>query len=120
MKDHELEILLTEHGKTLNLKQKAFETLERIFFENSKDNDFLCGFDRNEIKTIFDRFEYQIEKRQGVSFISTRIGLYVECPDKVWVDHMEQIGYYELQTDFKGELLDDWFVIEKQKHLKDI
>ena len=65
MKDHELEILLTEKEKTFDLKKTAFES-------------------------------------------------------QSWLDNLEPIGYYELETNLNGEVLDDWFVIEKEKYLKDI
>ena len=118
MTDHELEILLTEKAKTFDLKKTAFETLNLIFLEHSDDKDFLCGFEQNEIKQVFDCFEYYIDRRHGDSIIRTRIGLYVESQN--WLDNLEPIGYYELETNLNGEVLDDWFVIEKEKYLKDI
>lgn len=118
MTDQELEIIFTEKCKTLDIKKSAFDTLEQIFKDNSTDKDFLCGFEQNEIRTIFDRFEYQIDRRLGGSIIRTRIGLYVESEN--WLDNLESIGYYELDTNLNGEVVDDWFVIEKEKYLKDI
>jgi hypothetical protein len=115
MTDQELEILLIERCKTLDLAKTAFDTLEQILKDNSNDKDFLGGFKLNEIKAIFDRFEYQIVRRHGGSIIRTRIGLYVEDKDQVSLDKMKPIGYYELETDLKGEIVDDWFVIEKGK-----
>ena len=113
MTDQELELILSERGKTLDLKQKAFNNLDKIFIDNSSDKDFLCGFEQNEIKAIFDRLEYQIERRLGDAIIRTRIGIYVE--NQNWLGNLEQIGYYELETNLNGEVLDDWFVIEKEK-----
>jgi hypothetical protein len=118
MTDQELEILLIEKCKTLDLKKTAFENLEQIFKNNSNDKDFLCGFERNEIRTLFDRFEYQIVRRYGGTIIRTRIGLYIE--NKGCVANLEPIGYYELETGLNGEALDDWFVIEKVKYLRNI
>ncbi|OQA99777.1 MAG: hypothetical protein BWY22_00216 [Bacteroidetes bacterium ADurb.Bin217] len=118
MKDHELEILLTERVKTLDLKKTAFDSLTKIFSDNSDDKNFLCGFIQDEIITKFDGFEYRIDRRHGVSIITTRIGLYVE--NQKWLDNLEPIGYYELESNLNGELVDDWFVIEKEKYLKDI
>lgn len=120
MTDKDLELLLAERCKTFNLKQTALNSLQQIFEDNSNDRDFLCGFERNEIKTLFDRFEYQIDRRNRSAVIRTRIGLYVEDRDNVWFDSIEAIGYYELETDLNGEILDDWFVIEKKKYIKDI
>ncbi|OOV19076.1 hypothetical protein [Flavobacterium sp. LM4] len=118
MTEQELEILLSERCKTLDLKRKAFESLDDIFTENSNDKDFLGGFERTEIKPIFDGFKYQTDRRHGSTIIRTRIGLYVE--NQNWLENIEQIGYYEFETDLYGEVLDDWFVIEEEKFLKDI
>lgn len=120
MTDKELEILLTENCNKVDLKQLAFSSLEQIFTQNTSDKTFLCGFERNEIRTIFDGFKYLIDRRHGSPIIRTRIGLYVEDKDRVWLDNIELIGYYELETDLNGQIVDDWFVIEKEKYLKDI
>jgi hypothetical protein len=117
MTDKEIEILLSERVKTFDLKQKAFNN-EKIFLDNSGDKNFLCGFEQNEIRAIFDRFEYLIENRNGDAIIRTRIGLYVE--NQNWLENLERIGYYELETNLNGEVSDDWFVIEKDKYLKDV
>ncbi len=111
MTDQELEFLLTERCNSLDLKKIAFNALEKIFNENSSDKHFFEGFKKNKIKPIFDRFEYQIDRQQGVSIIRTRIGLYIEDKEKVWSNNLEPIDYYTLDTDFNGTELDDWFVI---------
>ncbi|RAR48397.1 hypothetical protein [Flavobacterium lacus] len=118
MTDQELEILLTERVKTFDLKKTAFDTLDKILSDNSDDKDFLCGFEQNEIKPVFDKFEYHIDRRHGGSIIRTRIGLYVESQN--WLDNLEPIGYYELEANLNGKVVDDWFVIEKEKYLKDL
>ena len=118
MNEQELELLLSERCKTFDLKRKAFESLEEILTENSNDKDFLGGFERTEIKVLFDGFKYQIDRRHGGSIIRTRIGLYVESLN--WLEKIQQIGFYELETDLSGEILDDWFIIEEEKFLKDI
>ena len=115
MKGEELEKLLIERCKTFNLKQTAFNYLEQLFLDNDKESNFLCGFNRDEIKTIFDRFEFQISRRHGSNMIRTRIGLYIENNDKTWADELKPIGFYELETNFDGIVLDDWFVLEKEK-----
>jgi hypothetical protein len=120
MTDQELEILLTEKCKALDLTKTAFDNLEQIFKDNSNDKDFFGGYEINEIKTTFERFGYQINRLTSNAIIKTRIGLYVEDKNQLWLDNKEPIGYYELDTDFNGEIVDDWFVIEKEKYLKDI
>jgi hypothetical protein len=118
MTDQELEILLTERVKTFDLKKTAYDTLNKILSDNSDDMDFLCGFEQNEINAVFDRYEFHIDRRHGGSIIRTRIGLYVESQN--WLDNLEPIGYYELETNLNGDVVDDWFVIEKEKYLKDV
>lgn len=118
MTDQELELLLKERVKSFDLKKTAFNTLDKIFADNSDNADFLGGFKQEEIISKFDGFIYHIDRRNGASIIRTKIGLYVENQD--WNESLEGIGYYELETDLKGEILDDWFVIEKEKYLKDI
>jgi hypothetical protein len=117
MTDQELDILLTERCRTLDLTKTAMDNLEQLFKDNYGDKDFLGGFEQNEIKAIFDRFEYQIDRRLGGSIIKTRIGLYIEDTDQIGLDIIRPIGYYALDTDFSGVVLDDWFVIEKEKFL---
>lgn len=117
MTDQQLEVLLTERCKNLNLTKTAFESLEQILKDNENDKNFLEGFKQNEIKKIFDRFEYQIERRHGGSIIKTRVGLYIEDTDHIWLDNLIPIGYYELDTDFNGLVLNDWFVINKEENI---
>ncbi|MBD3904517.1 hypothetical protein NAL32_07795 [Chryseobacterium sp. Ch-15] len=117
MTDQQLELLLTERCRNLNLIKSAFESLENILKDNESNKDILEGFEQNEIKSIFDRFEYQIERRHGGSIIKTRIGLYVEDTDQIWLENLRPIGYYELETDFSGLILDDWFVINKKENI---
>ncbi|KFF09790.1 hypothetical protein IW15_22305 [Chryseobacterium soli] len=118
MTDQELEVLLTERVEMFDLKKTAFITLNKIFSDNSENKDFFNGFIQDEIITKFDGFEYLIDRRHRDSIIRTKIGLYVESQD--WLDNIEPIGYYELETNLNGDVIDDWFVIEKEKYLKDI
>jgi hypothetical protein len=115
MRDQDLETVLTDKCKALNVKQRAFDNLQKIFLENHVDKDFLCGFDQNQIRTIFDRFEFHFDRRHGQAFLKTRIGLYIES-NTTWLDNIKPIGYYELDTDLNGQPVDDWFVIDKQKY----
>lgn len=115
MTDQEIENLLIEQVKTLDLKKVALDTFNQIFTD---EKTYLGGFSQDEIISKFDCFKYYIDRRYGNSMIRTRIGLYVE--NKVYVEDLELIGYYELETNLNGEVLDDWFVIEQEKYLKDV
>lgn len=118
MTAQELEIILKEQVKIFDLKKKAFDMLDKLLLEHSEDKDFTGGFTKDEITARFDGYEYRIEKPHEGSTISTSIGLYVENP--IWRDGLERIGYYALDANLKGEILDDWYVIEKEKYVKDI
>lgn len=120
MDTRELDKELTEHCNRLKLKEQAFENLNKILLNEDNEEDFLCGFKKSEITPVFERFEYRVENHQSDSVIITRIGLCVEDQKNLWIDGKELIGYYLLETDFDGEVLDDWFVITAEKYLKDI
>lgn len=120
MTSEELEILLANRCKSLDLKQKAFDVLEMIFSEND-EGEFWRGFSKSEIQRIFHSHAYVVDRKYDASsIIRTRIGLYVNDEDNLWVDGHEPIGYYELDADFDGNIVDDWLIIEKEKHLKNI
>ena len=122
MKGLELKKLLLEKSKSLHLKQQAIESLEEILnkHSDSEDEDIFYGYQKSEIKYDLNAIQYNVEKKHQGAIIRTRIGLYVEDLDQIWIDRLEPIGYYELETSFDGEILDDYFVIEKQKYIKDI
>jgi hypothetical protein len=119
MTNEGLEILLADRCKSLDLKQKAFDVLEKIFSDND-EGEFWNGFSKSEIKRIFHSHTYVIDRKYSASIIRTRIGLYINDEDNLWVEGHEPIGYYELDTDFNGEVIDDWMVIEKEKYITDI
>ena len=118
MTDQELEALLVERVKIFDLKKIAFESLENILLENLHNKDFIGGFDQSEIIIAFDGFDYKIDRRYSGSIIRAKIGLYVES--LCYLDNKEPIGYYELETNLNGEIVDDWFIIEKKKYSEDI
>lgn len=108
MNAQELEAILTEKVKTFDLEKKAFETLHQILSEDPEE--LIGGFVRHEITLLFDGYQFLIQKRYSDPIIRTRIGLYVE--NKMFLDNVEPIGYYDLETDLNGEILDDWLVID--------
>ncbi|MFM2394274.1 MAG: hypothetical protein RLZZ546_2256 [Bacteroidota bacterium] len=118
MTENQLEILLSDRAKALDFKKTAFANLKEILIKHAENNDLLCGFKQSEIKAVFDRFEYHVDKRNAAPSIITRIGIYVE--NSKWLDNLEPIGYYEFETNLIGEIVDDWFIIKKEKYLKDI
>ncbi len=116
MTAQELETLLIERVKTFDLKKIAFDTLHKILSEDPEE--LIGGFEPGEITFLFDGYQYLIEQRYSEPVIRARIGLYVE--NEIYLKNLEPIGYYDLEIDFDGEIVDDCFVIEKEKYLKDI
>lgn len=116
MTAQELETLLTERVNTFDLKKEAFDTLHQILSEDP--DELIGGFARHEITFLFDGYRFLIDNRYSGPIMRARIGMYVE--NDIFLDHLELIGYYELEAGLDGEILDDWFVIEEEKYLKDI
>ncbi|MEF9477239.1 hypothetical protein OWR28_05420 [Chryseobacterium sp. 1B4] len=116
MTAQELELLLTDRARTSDLRQKAFDTLHKILSEDP--DELIGGFAPGEITFLFDGYQYLTEQRYSEPIIRARIGIYVE--NDMYLGNSEPIGYYDLEMDFDGEIVDDWFVIEKEKYLKDI
>ena len=116
MTAQELETLLTERVQKFDLKKIAFDSLHQILSETPEE--LIGGFEPHEITYQFDGYKYLIDNRDHDPIIRTSIGFYVK--NDIYHDNLEPIGYYELDTNWNGEVVDDWFVIEKEKYLKDI
>ncbi|WP_300688769.1 hypothetical protein [Chryseobacterium sp.] len=116
MKAQELDTFLTKRVHVFDLKKKAFETLHEILSENPEEA--LGGFTPSEVTLLFDGYQYLIDMRYSDPIIRARIGLYVE--NELFLDHLQPIGYYDLEADLDGEIVDDSLIIEQEKYLKDI
>lgn len=116
MTAQELKTLLTERVKTFDLEKKAFDTLHKILSKDSEE--LIGGFALHEITLLFDGYQYLIEQRYSEPIIRARIGLYVE--NDIYLENLEPIGYYDLEMDLDGEIVDDSLMIEREKYLKDI
>jgi hypothetical protein len=96
------------------LKEKTFESFEELFSKNiEEDNNFLNGYEKRELHPVFDGHEFNIQHSFFPSTIDTKVSLYLS-------DSLIPVGYYKLQADFNGEIVDDFFVIEREKHLDSI
>jgi hypothetical protein len=105
---------LTNICNKFKLKEKTFESFEGLFHKNcEEEDDFLNGFNRDEINPVFDGYEFNLQHSFLPSTIDTRISLYIS-------ESLIPIGYYKLQVDFNGEIVDDFFSIEKEKHIGSI
>jgi hypothetical protein len=117
--EQNLEQKLVEICKKFKLKEKAFEILEKIISDGLKNDErFLNGYNRAEVSLVFDEYSYTIQKKYLESTIDTRIGLYIF--NDIFLDNLEPIGYYVLEASFSGELVDDVFILEKEKLIDDV
>ncbi|WP_313003775.1 hypothetical protein [Chryseobacterium gleum] len=116
MTAQELQTLLTERAEKFHIKNEAFHTLQKILSEDPEE--LIGGFARHEITFVFEGYQYLIEQQYREPIIRARISLCVQ--NEIYLNNLEPIGYYDLEMDFDGEIVDDWFVVEKEKYLKDI
>ncbi|MGE4513219.1 MAG: hypothetical protein AB7E26_05305 [Chryseobacterium sp.] len=99
----DLQLYLAEICEKFNLKQRAFNGLEEIFQNNL--NEDLDEYDLNKIHMVFDGYEFKILHSFFPPTIDTKISLYIN-------ESVLPIGYYKLQTNLKGETIDDFFFLE--------
>lgn len=110
---------LAEICKKHNLKEKAFDSFEKLFHrENENDSDFLRGYKKEEMKIFFGGHQFNIHHHFCTSTIDTKI-IFYDSSD-VEAGYWDPVGYYVLEADFKGEITDDYFVIEKEKQIDGI
>ena len=82
-----------------------------------EDDSGLGGFNIKEIKLDFVKHELIFEHFFfHTPYIKTEIGLYKKEPDESYMRDHELIGYYQLDTDLKGEHFDDWLIIDEEKN----
>ena len=107
-------------AENLGLKEKAL-SIVGVSLDNSIEADlaigadFLNGMEKAEIIFQFDRYELHVGREKMTDVIRTRIGLYLKDEKDTWVNNLEPIGFYELETDLNGVILDDYLRIEKEK-----
>lgn len=106
MNAQELQTLLTERAEKFHLKNEAFHMLQKILSEDPEE--LIGGFARHEITFVFEGYQYLIEQQYREPVIRARISLCVE--NDMYLRNSEPIGYYDLEMDFDGEIVDDWFV----------
>ena len=107
MTNQELEIFLISKCESLDLKTKAFKSLENVFLTHTMEDLDLNAIDITRVKKVFEGFEFHIGTEQYLPIIRTRISLYYEKGED---KYSPKLAYYELETDFNGEILDDYFV----------
>ena len=117
MNPDEIKLYLNDFSNKHNLIEYAKESSTVSIKELIKDGgskelgtyaigDLVLAFDYQSF--IFNDY------LRKTPWIRTRIGIYVNDPDNNWVKGLKPIGYYELDTDVKGEHFDDWLIINEQ------
>ncbi|WP_295213543.1 hypothetical protein [uncultured Chryseobacterium sp.] len=100
---------LADFCEKFKLKEKTFKCFEEFYPINCEDENFLNGYEKSELKPVFDGHRFNIHHSFLPPTVDTRIDLYTE-------NSLVPVGYYTLQTDFDGEIVDDFFVIEGEKY----
>jgi len=100
MKNSELESIFIEKCEVLNLKENAFTFFENIFAQNSTTelNEIFGDLSRERICLKLKNYSFYIAENK--TSIKTRLSLQTLQND--------EIGWYEIETDFDGEFLDEF------------
>ncbi|QHT66572.1 hypothetical protein GXP67_07840 [Rhodocytophaga rosea] len=101
---------LIEFTRKHKLKEKALQSISEF------DINLFGGYQRSALKFEFERHELHVENDHKCAVIRTRIGIYIDDPKGIWYKRLEPIGYYELEVDLDGEVLDDYLIIDKNKN----
>ena len=88
----------------------------RTSMKNCANDGDLEGWSPDEIEIRFERcalvFDHGI---WSYPFVETKLGLYVRDPAGYLHDGLFPIGHYRLITLLDGTVIDDYFVLEKDK-----
>ncbi|GAB2532832.1 hypothetical protein [Rufibacter soli] len=115
MKLTDINTLLKEHSRVFDLANIAEEHCKRLLEEKTTDsqsewNEF--GLNNLIFRLIEQVFVFNHNLRP-TPHIRTRIGIYINDPDKIHFMDLEPVGYYQLDSAEDGEIIDDWIVYEK-------
>ncbi|KAA0127800.1 hypothetical protein FY557_11635 [Chryseobacterium sp. SN22] len=100
---------LADFCEKFKLKEKTFKCFEEFYSVNYENENFLNGYEKSELKPVFDGHRFNIQHSFFLPTVDTKISLYTE-------NSMVPVGYYILETDYNGEIVDDFFVIEVEKY----
>lgn len=104
---------LADFCEKFKLREKAFESFEELYLKNNEDDSCLSGYKKSELKPVFDGHRFNIRHSFLPPTVDTKISLYTE-------NTLVPVGYYILEADYNGEIVDDFFVIEKEKYVDSI
>lgn len=101
-----------------DLRRRAEASCRDWLNSAAADGD-LDGVDPADIQTVFERaalvFDHGV---LGYPFVETRFGLYVPDPAAGWFRGLRPVGHYRLITRIDGTVEDDYFVLNKQRHIE--
>lgn len=100
---------LADFCEKFKLKEKTFESFEEFYPTYCEDENFLNGYEKSELKPVFDGHRFNIQHSFFPPTVDTKISLYTE-------NSLVPVGYYIAEADFNGEIVDDFFVIEGEKY----
>jgi len=99
---------------SLRLKEKAFESLEKIKELYKESGEKIDGYKFDEFNFKYNRHELHILKESQYTSILARINIYHK-ENANDLENVLPIGYYDYGVDFNGNFLDDYFVLQKSK-----
>jgi hypothetical protein len=112
-----LETELRELIETFNLKESAFDALENIKMGHIKSGELIDGYSFTEFEFLFERFEIRIKTEDNISTIIAKINI-LESNSKIPNEKgKDVVGYYDYIVDFKGNFIDEFFVLKRIKTL---
>lgn len=101
---------LADFCEKFKLKEETFKSFEEFYPKYCEDESFLNGYEKSELKPVFDGHRFNnIQHSFFPPTIDTKISLYTE-------NALVPVGYYILEADYNGEIVDDFFVIEGEKY----
>ena len=101
---------------THDLRRQA-EASCRQCLRSSAEEGELGGLSLADVQVLFERCALVFD--HGVlsyPFVETRLGLYVPDPTGVYFRGLRPIGHYRLITLLDGTAVDDYFVLDEQRH----
>lgn len=102
-------------AESQQLRQQAEDGC-RTSMKNCEDDGDLEGWSPEEIEIRFERCVLVfVHGTLSYPFVETKLGLYVRDPAGYLFNGLFPIGHYRLITLLDGTLIDDYFVLEKDK-----
>ncbi len=114
MKTTEIQNRLADFSEKHNLVDKAYKACNTAMANSLADDKMsLNGMSREGILFFFDQQQFIFHHHlRETPIIRTQIGLYKKDKDDHYAREHEPVGYYMLDCNKSGEIIDDWLIIE--------